>query len=318
MTLPAPRIARFTPLLGLLATGGALAATGFLACGGSTTTATIAPTTGIVVRAETLTSGKGCGRGATQVFKYVAVVLSRNSRQVVAGNVYDCFADGTFVDLDPVDGSVRYDLEIFAYNESAATAAGDLKRFALDPVSLRTTGPTWSTLCRAEQLDNVLSLAQCAPLAQGLGGLGGAASSAKVTLSTKSFPLPDGGAFACGDGVPPSTPPPVLVDGGADGGDGGAADGGPADAAAPTDAAAPRAATYRSIRYVASGRPEPVDLPCENGPVVIDPAAAPADLRFDVAMFDANGAALARTSCLAKTSPGLTSVAVCEAVRPAP
>ena len=56
-----------TPLALLLAILGV--ASGPIGCGSSGSADTLPPITGIVVRAETLTAGHGCGTSAQQVFK---------------------------------------------------------------------------------------------------------------------------------------------------------------------------------------------------------------------------------------------------------
>src|SRR6185436_3995006 len=85
----------------------------FAACAGAGSTSGITTITGIVVRAETLTTGHGCGDKAEQLFKYGIVVFGKNPGDdrfevPIAGNVYDCFTDGTFVRLPYVNGSNDY------------------------------------------------------------------------------------------------------------------------------------------------------------------------------------------------------------------
>src|SRR3954471_2972887 len=53
-----------------------------LACSGTTSSDVIPPITGIVVRAETLTTGRGCVRAPGQVFKYAAVAYGYNDGDV--------------------------------------------------------------------------------------------------------------------------------------------------------------------------------------------------------------------------------------------
>jgi len=106
LRLRRPVTAAFLALVGL-------AVAFVVACSGSGSTAGIPPITGIVVRAETLTAGRGCGTGPTQLFKYAAVVYGSTGgdpndegtyRAPVTAGVYDCFADGTFVEL-PLTGA---------------------------------------------------------------------------------------------------------------------------------------------------------------------------------------------------------------------
>ena len=103
-----------------------------LACGGTTSDATIPPITGIVIRGDALTRGRGCGQGPGQVFKYAAVVFGQTDRTnngapvvpsggpredvndydlPVTAGVFDCYTDATFVQLpaqpDPSNPSAR-------------------------------------------------------------------------------------------------------------------------------------------------------------------------------------------------------------------
>ena len=111
----------------------AAASIALAAYSGTSSTETITPVTGIVVRAESVTAGKGCGRSATQVFKYAVLVgkLDTTSPESfkpenrITENVFDCFADGTFVELTAdADGYGQYAVLVYAFNEAAWRAAG--------------------------------------------------------------------------------------------------------------------------------------------------------------------------------------------------
>ena len=197
---------------------GAVAGTG-AACGSTASSEILQPITGVTLRAESLTAGHGCGTASTQLFKYSVLVLVANADdaanpsipvaqkrydEVVAGNVYDCFTDGTFVDLPvvvlPSGQTVGfYQLQVFAYNQASYAAATDLprfmaslqaNRFALladvgdggtgsvaraaiqaDVTRIRALIPTFSTACNAEQLGLVQTLAVCNPLQLGTVGV---------------------------------------------------------------------------------------------------------------------------------------------------
>jgi hypothetical protein len=161
--------------LALLASGAAE-----LACGSSDATAILVPITGVTVRAESITTGLGCGRASTQIFKYAVVVLGPNPMALgtfdtpLAGNVYDCFSDGLFVNLPATAGSTDYRLNVYAYNAQAYEAATDAKiRAALAGANLTTlagTSPTFTTTCNATEIPDVQSLAVCQPLVAGMTG----------------------------------------------------------------------------------------------------------------------------------------------------
>jgi|SRR5215472_3771985 len=144
------------------------------------TTVGITPTTAIVVRSDTLVAGYGCGVGPGQVYKYAAVVVEPDasgnpSGPIVAAQVFDCFADGTFVSLNPSDsGSLTFFVLVYAYDktqydadeaaamptfESAVGAANSshVNDFPQIPA-------TWTTSCTATQQANVEVLALCGPL----------------------------------------------------------------------------------------------------------------------------------------------------------
>jgi hypothetical protein len=267
-----------------------------LACGTGSGSDSLPPITGVVVRAESLTTGRGCGRGATQIFKYAAVVSGRGAGgafdQFVAGNVYDCFTDGLFVDLPITGGGFDFRVQVFAYNEAAYRAAGDQQvRFGASgsPASLLATNPTLTTTCAAQQVELVQSLAFCKPLVVGTAGLDEPAGAAKpaatatVELSFATFAGPEGGTLTC-------------------------------------DA---QFARVRSRFGVGGAFGDPSEVRCSNlGPtglepakLRIDPAAAPASYVIEVALLQADGTVTGQTTCRAETSPGLQSVAVCNPVQ---
>lgn len=255
---------------------------GTVACSGTDAQDTYVPITGVLVRAETLTRGRGCGVGANQIFKYAAVVLGRNPSSsafdvFLAGNVYDCFADGQFVGLPASGGLFDYTLQIYAYNELAYRAAGDaaIRAAATNPAQLPTTNPTFTTTCQATQLKLAQALAVCQPLTVGSGA---AIAPATVSFSTATFTGAEGGIVTCGS-------------------------------------------EFAGVRYRASvnGAAGAVtESPCrpagsaEPLTVRITPAVAPASYVIDVELLRADGTVLGRTTCGAETSPGLSSSAVCK------
>jgi hypothetical protein len=303
-----------------------LAMLGAIACSGTSST-TVTPTTGILVRAETLTTGRGCGRSASNLFKYAVVVFGYESgdelaatsyTHPIAAKVFDCFTDGTFIQLAAADGgNSRYRLEVYAYNEPAYTAARDAIEgaavAALDSgtstTALKSTWPTWTTECTATQQRDVQALALCAPLAPGLTGLGGNLGATRITLGTTRFQLPDGRTAFC------RTAP--TEDGGVDAGTdadasiedaGQDAEAGLEDAG--LDAGPPVPFTTARIRYRTATFVGPVvDLPC---PAVYtaDVPAEPSRYDIDVGLLDGTQP-LGQATCTATTQTGATSSAVC-------
>lgn len=165
--------------VGALALGVVLGAMSSLACGEAAATTTFTPQTGVVVRSESLTSGIGCGTGSTQIFKYVAVAVDKNHMASAAG-VYECFADGVLVNLQPAqqpDGtySLDYTVQVYAFNQAAYTASqgkitADVaqpntagSQFASD--AFATLGATYTTSCTATEQGNIQVVAVCAKLA---------------------------------------------------------------------------------------------------------------------------------------------------------
>jgi len=270
------------------AVGAALLGAALLpACSGTSGTESVAPVTGITVRAETVTAGKGCGRGGTQVFKYGVVVLGRNPATnlldaFVAGNVYDCFADGTFVDLPETGGSFQYGVAVYAYNEAAYRAAGGdgpVRAAMRNPTTIAATNPTWSTKCDALQLELVQSLAVCDPLEPTPSPSG----PASVVVATAAF-QGEAGVLRC-DSDYVHVVSRYSVNGGA-----------------------PSVRAEAPCSKLTTKGVEPINI-------VVSPAVAPASYLFEVALLRGDGSAVGQTTCAAVTSPGLASSAVCQPVR---
>lgn len=299
MSRARPQFSGFSAKLARLALVLAVGA-GPVACGSSGTTETLPPITGIVVRAETLTTGYGCGPSATQVFKYLVVVFAANPADAgpdagtvqdepLAASVYDCFADGQFVDLPTVGGNARYALQVYIYNAAAYAAAAersvDLKGIAArhakaEIADLPKTNPTFTTTCEALQLQDVQSLAVCQPLSTGASAIAQQPSApATIKLDTSFFDKAAGGKVTCDD-------------------------------------------QYTSVRFrygTGGAFSEPAEERCRQltnqglQPFVItvSPAAAPASYVFELALLRSDGTLVGTTTCGAETSPGLTSTASC-------
>lgn len=161
-------------VLRVSAFGAVVIAFGLAASCATTGTPITSPITGIIVIADLLIGDLGCGTKAGQVYKYAAVVIDADGVPVAA-ETYDCFADGTFVNLNPSDsGSLSFTVQIFAYDQSAYLARqkdieGDVALVnspgSNGPVNLFPSVPsTWKTICEATQQSQVEVLAVCAPL----------------------------------------------------------------------------------------------------------------------------------------------------------
>ena len=253
-----------------------------LGCSSTGSTDALTPITGISVRAETLTAGRGCGRGPTQLFKYAVVVLGRNPQNlasfdtVMTGGVYDCFSDAQFINVPASGGSFDFNIRVFAYNAAAYQAAGDaqVRAAALNPSSLPRTNPTLTTTCVAQEFDQVLSLAACQPLVAGSGAVGAESQPASVVLAVGSFASASGTSVSCD-------------------------------------------ASYTTVRYRADANGVPgttTDTPCKTT-VTITPAVAPASYVIQVALLRADGTVAGETTCGAETSAGLTSSATCQPLK---
>jgi hypothetical protein len=150
-----------------------LAVTG--ACSSSAATTTFIPQTGIVVRAETLTSGVGCGTAATQIWKYVAVAVNDADGTAIAGSAYDCFADAVLVNLPASldGGGATFTVHVYAYDLTAFDAASATISTALARIpdvstkvlpDLATSAPTYTTTCTVTEFANIQAVASCETL----------------------------------------------------------------------------------------------------------------------------------------------------------
>lgn len=138
------------------------------ACGDSVSSPAVPPVTGVMVRSDALLAKHGCGNGDSQVYRYVATVVDSNGANV-AGQVVDCFADATFVNLPPAAGSesTSYGIAIFAFNSAtyaAKNANGQVDASASNLASMQQIAATFTAKCTVVQITNVQTVADCEPL----------------------------------------------------------------------------------------------------------------------------------------------------------
>lgn len=286
-------------------------------CSGTSSSNNTVVVTGITIRAETLTAGRGCGTAPSQVFKYAAVVFGADSNgvlnQPLVTNTYECFADVTFVNLPTPNGNANYRLDVFLYNADSANAfpglAGittSVPSVAADQLTtLQGSNPTWSTNCTATQLSQVQTLAVCQPVVGGSAGLdGGTPPTALITLDTSSFKT-ENGVATCVAATDAGT------DADADAGDAetdaeaDASADADADAEAGTDAATPVNFDFDTVRVrprVGTDVGTSVDLACGTRYELI--VANPNTITLDVGLIS-NGVPVGQTSCTAQAVLGL-------------
>jgi hypothetical protein len=159
------------------------------ACSSSGSTSGLQPITAIVIPAQTITSGRGCGSDPSRIFKYAAVVSGSaplfgvsdaGLTKGVAGGVYDCFVDAVFSSLPTgTDGEGEYTIDVLAMN----AAQYDAQRGAVDtagqpggPLDLRKFQGL-HFVCNATLRLSVASTAVCQPAQQP--GDGGTSDAAK-------------------------------------------------------------------------------------------------------------------------------------------
>ncbi len=108
----------------------------------------ITPITGIVVRAQSLVAGHGCGTGPDQIYKYSVVVSAFDeagaTEVFIAGGTYDCFADATFVNLcSSSSGNYVFNVNVYAFTQAAWNSDGGLPETQVQ--TLLATHPSYCT-----------------------------------------------------------------------------------------------------------------------------------------------------------------------------
>ena len=137
------------------------------ACSSGAQESGITPVTGIVVRSETVTAGRGCGARDSEVFRYAAAIVDADGNAQGIG-AFDCFADASFQNLRASqNGLFDYAIEVHAFNRTSyeevrpqlenAALGGNLAEF-------RDIRPNWLTHCTARQRSEVETVANCVPL----------------------------------------------------------------------------------------------------------------------------------------------------------
>jgi hypothetical protein len=322
------RIATLALILSAIA---AVLGGGPVACGTSGTSETFAPITGIVVRAESLTTGRGCGTEGSQIFKYVAAVFGLNPADVMqppakqrydlflAANVYDCFTDGLFVNLPDTFGVSSYDVQVFAFNKAAYDAAGgdaalksltaqlQAERAAL-VAALADPDSGNAALDSVNAINvNITRLRAVVPTYSTVC----TATQYQLVQTLAVCPPLSAGATAIGKPTPPATV--TLSTATFAGPEGGTLRCGPG-------------LDYVRVRYrTGTGNTfgpiteSDCNLPTDGGTapfvITVSPAPAPASITIEVALLRGDGTVVGQTTCGAETSPGLTTAAVCKPIQ---
>lgn len=137
------------------------------ACSGTTdTSSTVSPVTEVIVRADALLLGHGCGTSDSQVFKYTVTIFDAGNVPSGSG-AYGCFADATFANLTgSASAAYTFTLRIQAFNQVtyAAHEAAITDAVARKDADALDALATWKTACSATQQPNVQVLAVCDPL----------------------------------------------------------------------------------------------------------------------------------------------------------
>ena len=83
----------------------------------------ITPLTGILVLADTLTTGHGCGTGPDEIFEYATIVsIPENSGlfsgAYVTGGTTPCYTNATFDNVCTYNTNSNYNITIYAFNQA--------------------------------------------------------------------------------------------------------------------------------------------------------------------------------------------------------
>jgi len=133
----------------------------------STTTTTVAPVTGLRVRASTMLDGLGCGTGTRDPFKWGGAVRVKGSTDILATHVVDCFADLVFHDLPVTDAAVdTYTIDLVAFTSAGwAAVPSDTQGLLLtgQRVDVSTLSANWRSSCEGVQEQGLRRDAVCGP-----------------------------------------------------------------------------------------------------------------------------------------------------------
>jgi hypothetical protein len=142
-----------------------------LACATATTTTLYTPITGIQIPAAAVVAGHGCGTRPDQVYKYAAVVaFATDGGGLVTAGVFDCFTDGIFSNLQPIDAG-PFQVTIYAFSQrslpSALACPPTATPCASDDagaVQMYGASADWTAECTAVQIPGSTTVASCSPL----------------------------------------------------------------------------------------------------------------------------------------------------------
>jgi hypothetical protein len=130
-------------------------------------TTTLAPVTGLRVRASAVVDPLGCGAGPDDAYRWGGVVRAKGSSVPIVAHLTECFADLVFHDLPRQDAQIdSYDLALVAFTKPGWDALTEAQRADLlagKPEAFSGTGARWATTCTGVQEQGFRREAVCAP-----------------------------------------------------------------------------------------------------------------------------------------------------------
>jgi hypothetical protein len=133
----------------------------------TSSTTTLAPVTGLEVRAESVLDPLGCGAGPDDAYRWGGVVRAKGSTAPIAARLSECFADLVFHELPRQDAQVdTYDIALVAFTKPGWDALTDAQRADLlagKPEAFSGAGARWATTCTGVQEQGFRREAVCAP-----------------------------------------------------------------------------------------------------------------------------------------------------------
>ncbi len=147
-----------------------IAAVAVVGCASPSTSSILGltPASGVLVSAASLTAEYGCGIGDQNVYKYAAILSSSDGTFKVS-QLYDCYADANFVNIQeaPDGGTLKLAIQIIAFNKASYDVQNideKLQKAAEIPDTISQAKPTYTSTCEVSQPQGVQSTAVCTRL----------------------------------------------------------------------------------------------------------------------------------------------------------